>query len=193
MLFVLIINTNRQTFKLMKKNVFILSFVLFPILLFSQKYTISGYISDAENSEKLIGANVFHQESKSGTITNSYGFYSITLPKGKVKLVFSFVGYLPITKEINLGSNQIINIDLQTNIELGEVEVVADKIDVGVESSQMSTIVLPIKTIKAIPALLGEVDIIKALQLLPGVQSGTEGSSGMYVRGGGPDQNLILL
>ena len=177
----------------MKTNILIFTLFLFPALLFSQKYTISGYISDAGNSEKLIGANIFHQESKSGTITNPYGFYSITLPKGKVQLIYSFVGYLTVTKEIDLSSNQIINIDLQTNIELGEVEVIADKIDVGVESSQMSTVVLPIKTIKAIPALLGEVDIIKALQLLPGVQSGTEGSSGLYVRGGGPDQNLILL
>lgn len=177
----------------MKTNLLILIFILFSTLLFSQKYTISGYISDAGNNEKLIGANIFHPESKSGTITNPYGFYSITLPEGKVKLVFSFVGYLPVIREINLSANQIININLQPNIELGEVEVIADKIESGVESSQMSAVVLPIKTIKSIPALLGEVDIIKAIQLLPGVQSGTEGSSGLYVRGGGPDQNLILL
>ena len=177
----------------MKKNLLTLIIVLLPTLLFSQKHTISGYILDAENNENLIGANIFDTDSKSGTITNSYGFYSITLPKGKVKLIYSFVGYLPVTKEIDLNSDQIINISLQANIELGEVEVIADKIDVGVESSQMSTTVLTVKTIKSIPALLGEVDIIKALQLLPGVQSGTEGSSGLYVRGGGPDQNLILL
>ncbi|OQY05328.1 MAG: hypothetical protein B6I20_01530 [Bacteroidetes bacterium 4572_117] len=177
----------------MKIHILILTFVLFPVLLFSQKYTISGYITDAGNNEKLIGANVFHPNSKSGTITNPYGFYSITLPKGKIELVFSFVGYLPVTEQIDLSANQIININLKPNIELAEIDVIANKIDVGVESSQMSTVVIPIKTIKSIPALLGEVDIIKAIQLLPGVQSGTEGSSGLYVRGGGPDQNLILL
>jgi hypothetical protein len=175
------------------RNYFVLALMLFPVWLFGQKYTISGYISDAKNNETLIGANIYHPDSKSGTITNAYGFYSITLPKGKIELVYSFVGYMPLAKTIELNSDMNINISLTSNTQLAEIDVVADKIDAGVESSQMSTVVLPVKTIKAIPALFGEVDIIKAIQLLPGVQSGTEGSSGLYVRGGGPDQNLILL
>ncbi len=176
------------------RNIFLLSVLLiFSIVASAQKYTISGYISDAGNQERLIGAAVFVPGTTIGTISNVYGFYSLTLPQGKYQITYSFVGYLPVTKEIDLNSDLSVNVSLSSNIELKEVDVVADKIDVGVQSSQMSTTVLPVKTIKSIPALLGEVDIIKAIQLLPGVQSGTEGSSGLYVRGGGPDQNLILL
>jgi len=177
----------------MEKKITIILFVLLSFSVSAQQYTISGYVSDASNSERLIGASVYVPGTTIGTITNVYGFYSLTLPKGQYKIAYSFVGYTTTSKELDLIADVSINIGLSPNIELAEVDVVADKIDAGVESSQMSTTVLQTKTIKSIPALLGEVDIIKAIQLLPGVQSGTEGSSGMYVRGGGPDQNLILL
>jgi len=171
----------------------ILIFILLPITVFAQKYTISGYISDAANNENLIGANIYYHQGKSGTITNSYGFYSLTIPKGKVKITYTFVGYNSISKEFNLKSDTSININLNSNIEIKEVKVIGKKDESTLESSQISANYVPIKTINKIPALLGEVDVIKAIQLLPGVQSGTEGSSGMYVRGGGQDQNLILL
>lgn len=171
-----------------------LSLLLFAVLAHSQKHTISGYVSDVSNGEKLIGASVYDKNNtNNGNLSNAYGFYSLTLPTGKYQIVYSFVGYNPIIKEIDLNSDKSINVELQSNLELEEVNVVADKIDNGVESAQMSAVNLSVKTIKSIPAMFGEVDIIKAIQLLPGIQSGTEGSSGLYVRGGGPDQNLILL
>ncbi|NJO88359.1 MAG: TonB-dependent receptor plug domain-containing protein [Chloroflexia bacterium] len=141
----------------------------------------------------MIGANIYVKGTTLGTLSNPYGFYSLTLPEGKYEVSFSFVGYETVIKEIDLTQDQVINISLDQNLQLGEVTVVADKIENTVESSQLGAVDLSTKTIKSIPALLGEVDIIKAIQLLPGIQSGTEGSSGLYVRGGGPDQNLILL
>jgi outer membrane receptor for ferrienterochelin and colicin len=177
----------------MNKICIIILFLGISTLSYSQKYTISGYISDGKTNEKLIGANIFIKGTTLGTISNHYGFYSLTLPKDKYQISFSFIGYKTVTKEIDLTQNQTINIGIDQNLQLGEVTVVGDKIENTVESSQLSSVSLSTKTIKSIPALLGEVDIIKAIQLLPGIQSGTEGSSGLYVRGGGPDQNLILL
>lgn len=162
-------------------------------IMFAQKFTLSGYISDAENGEVLIGANVYNANDYLGTITNTYGFYSLTLPAGKVKLTISFVGYSTFQQEINLTENKTISVELKPTIEIEEVVVEGTRSEGGVTSSQMSLIEIPLKTISKLPSLLGETDIIKSIQLLPGVQSGTEGMSGMYVRGGGPDQNLILL
>lgn len=125
-----------------------------------------------------------------GTTTNIYGFYSLTLPAGKTKIIFRYVGYNPVEKEIDANKDVHINIALSPVIQLKEVVIVGNRIE---EESRMSAVEIPIQQIKSIPALLGEVDVLKALQLLPGVHSGGEGSSGLYVRGGGPDQNLILL
>jgi outer membrane receptor for ferrienterochelin and colicin len=156
-----------------------------------QRFTISGTVEDASTGEKLIGASVYNGKTFQGTVTNVYGFYSITLPADSIQLVIKYLGYKPVIMNIALQKSETINIKLIPQNELGEVEVVStQKIE---ESSQMSTIEIPIQQIKNIPALLGEVDVLKVLQLLPGVQSGGEGSSGFYVRGGGPDQNLILL
>ncbi len=177
----------------MSKIYITILFLCICIYSFSQRYTLSGYISDEKTSEKIIGANVYVKGTTLGTLSNPYGFYSLTLPSGKYEISFSFVGYETISKEIDLTHDQAINISLDQNLQLGEVTVVGDKIENTVESSQLGAVNLSTKTIKSIPALLGEVDIIKAIQLLPGIQSGTEGSSGLYVRGGGPDQNLILL
>ena len=157
----------------------------------TQKFTISGTVEDGSTGEKMIGASVYNGRTLQGTVTNAYGFYSITLPADSVQLVIKYLGYKPVIMNLVLKKSETINIKLTPQNELGTVEVVAQqRIE---ESSQMSTIEIPIQQIKNIPALLGEVDVLKALQLLPGVQSGGEGSSGFYVRGGGPDQNLILL
>ena len=166
---------------------------LISIPLTSQNATISGYITDASSGETLISATVYDSISGRGTVTNSYGFYSLTLPRNEVKLIYSFVGMQPASHTFNLQKDTTLSVKLNTNRELAEVIVVGNHSEIGVQGSQMSAIEVPISQIKNIPALGGEVDVIKALQLLPGVQSGSEGSTGLYVRGGGPDQNLILL
>lgn len=159
----------------------------------AQKFTISGYIKDAASSESLIGANVFDTHTKTGTSTNQYGFYSLTLPADSVGLIYSFVGYGAQVTSFYLQKDTIINIELADQALLEEIVISAREAEKIQEVTQMSTVSVPIAQIKSLPALLGEVDVLKALQLLPGVQSGGEGTSGLYVRGGGPDQNLILL
>ncbi len=159
----------------------------------AQKFTISGYVSDAKTGERLIGVNVYDATTFKGTITNSYGFYSLTLDGGTIKLTFSMVGFTPWQKDINLAGNLTLNVELEPAIELAEVTVVERLVESSVTRNQMGEVTIPIKIVQNLPALLGEIDVIKSVQLLPGVQSGSEGMSGMYVRGGGPDQNLILL
>lgn len=159
-----------------------------------EKVTISGYVSDIMTGESLINANIYETSNFTGTITNNYGFYSLTLPLGQHEIAFSFVGYESQKVKIYLDKDTVISTTLNGNIAISEVKVVAhDPRHVNLLSSQMSRIDLPISKIEQLPALFGEVDVIKSLQLMPGIQSGTEGSSGLYVRGGGPDQNLILL
>lgn len=159
-------------------------------------FTLNGYVKDKFSGETLIGANVYLQsDPANGTVTNTYGFYSITLPAGIQNVVFSYVGYQPFIEEINLTENQSLNIDLTSGLEMEEVIVTAkeDEEDDNVESTSMGRVNLPVEQIKITPALLGEVDILKVIQLLPGVSSAGEGSAGFYVRGGGADQNLVLL
>ncbi len=164
------------------------------IILAQNKYTISGYVEDKESGEKLIGANVYDANTFQGTTTNAYGFFSLTLPEGAVKLTASFIGYSSIEEELELTENISKNYALEPKVILDAVEITAEESGEKIhEKAQMSTVSIPIQQIKSLPAFLGEVDIIKALQLMPGVQSGSEASSGLYVRGGGPDQNLILL
>lgn len=180
---------------LMRYLIFFLSIILIPSLSFSQsKFTISGYVREQGSSELLLGVNIYQPENKSGTTTNNYGFYSLTLPAtDTVLLVFSYVGYKTEVRKILLNQNVELNIDLIPDVMLNEVEVVAGRYEKISEVPQMSVIEVPISQIKNIPALLGEKDVLKVLQLMPGVQSGSEGNSGLYVRGGGPDQNLIIL
>lgn len=177
----------------MKKRILILLFHFLVLSTYAQKYTISGYVRDAANGEALINATVYQSGTLVGTISNEYGFYSITLPEGKVKLIVSYVGYKPFTEEIELNANKTLNIKLENSNELDEVTISESRVETKVESSQMSVVEVPIQVIRNLPVIFGEVDILKAIQLLPGVQSGTEGTSGFYVRGGSPDQNLILL
>jgi len=167
--------------------------LLFTSLLSAQNYTISGLITDETSGETIINASVYEFNSRKGTVTNSYGFYSLTIPKGQANLQFSYVGFLTQNKKFNLTNDTVINIRLKTSLELQEVTVIGHQKISGVQSTQMSAIEVPISQIKSVPTLFGEADLIKALQLLPGVQSGSEGSTGMYVRGGGPDENLFLL
>jgi hypothetical protein len=159
----------------------------------AQNYTISGYIEDGNTGERLIAASVYDPITLVGTVTNNYGFFSVTLPAGKVNLVYSYVGYEDKKVEFDLKANIQESIKLFPIALLDEVVIESTKSDRIEESSQMSRIEVPISQIKKIPALFGEVDVLKALQLLPGVQAGNEGQNGIYVRGGSPDQNLILL
>ena len=173
--------------------------LLFSLLLFfgigtamAQNYTISGTVRSSLSGETLISAAVYDVVSGKGVLTNMQGRYSLTLPKGKVVLRISYVGFQTFLDTMDLNSNKEINCSLEPSTNLHTVTVTAEKIS-SHRSSQMSAIDVPIENIKAVPVLFGETDVLKALQLLPGVQSGTEGMSGIYVRGGGPDQNLFLL
>lgn len=165
----------------------------FTSSLLAQRFTISGFITDESNGETLISASVFDNVSRKSVVSNNFGHYSITLSAGEVALNYSYVGFTTDVREFQLSCDTVINIKLNSSISLKEVTVVGRRNELGVQGSQMSAIEVPIEQIKNIPTLFGENDLIKALQLLPGVQSGTEGSAGLYVRGGGPDQNLILL
>jgi hypothetical protein len=157
-------------------------------------HTISGYVKEAVSGESLIGVNIYLSDHKTGTVTNTYGFYSMTIPASdSIMLVVSYVGFTPEIVNVSLHKDIELNIDLKTNILLHEVTVTADRREKQSESVKMSTIKLQVAQIKNVPSLLGEKDVLKVLQLMPGVQKGSEGSSGIYVRGGGPDQNLIIL
>ena len=176
----------------MNRYLYILLLLLvFVASSFAQKSTLSGFVKDAQTGESLIGANVYSSPSLSGTTTNIYGFYSLTLPSDSITLIVSYVGYQTFKQTLALKGNQTLSIELSAVVDLKQVEISADK---GIsETSRMSLMQVPIEQIKSMPALFGEVDVLKAIQLLPGVHSGGEGSTGIYVRGGGPDQNLILL
>jgi hypothetical protein len=176
------------------KNIFILSaLMLLSISVCAQNYTISGYITDEGSGETLINASVFDANSKKGNVSNVYGFYSLTLPEGQVNLQYSYVGYNTQLINFNLNKDTVININFKESIDLQEVTILGHQRITGVQASQMSAIEVPISQIKSVPTLFGEADVIKALQLLPGVMAGSEGSTGMHVRGGGPDENLFLL
>lgn len=160
----------------------------------SNKYTINGFVKDQFSGESLIGANVTIDGNTKGVITNAYGFYSITLSEGSHTIVTSFIGYLLSVNTVQLNADTSINIFLNAGKNLSkEVVVTTKKRENNVKVAQMGKISLPIEQIKSIPAFLGEVDLLKTVQLLPGVKNAGEGNAGIYVRGGGPDQNLILL
>jgi len=160
-----------------------------------EKSIASGYVKDSKNGEKLIGVNVYVKGTTTGTSTNEYGFYSLTLPKGKYELVASYIGYTPLIKEIDLRAGNVkIDFEIsEQDIQLQEVVVKAEADDQNVKGIEMSVNKLDIKTIQKIPAFLGEVDVIRSIQLLPGVSTVGEGATGFNVRGGAIDQNLVLL
>jgi hypothetical protein len=158
------------------------------------KFSVNGYVKDYSSGEDLIGATIYIEELRSGTSANVYGFYSVCLERGNYTLRFSYIGYESVTHNVVLSEDVVLNVELKPRGELlREVEVVAGIPDENVKDAEMSVMKLSAKTIERIPSLMGETDIIKALLLLPGVQSAAEGSSGFVVRGGSPDQNLVLL
>ena len=179
----------------MKKYSLSLFFLLYSFSLLSQnKYTISGYVQEAASGENLIGVSIYNKASQKGTTSNQYGFYSITLEEGSYTIIYSFIGLNTSTKKITLNKNIRLNVSLsEKSILSEEVIVTGEKLDKNVSSSNMSQAKLEVENIKQLPVILGEIDVLKSAQLLPGIQSGGEGNSGLYVRGGGPDQNLILL
>ena len=174
----------------------IIFWLLIHLVSFGQnEMTISGYVKDKETGEVLIGANVVVLELSAGRSTNNYGFFSITVPMGEFTIETSYIGYNNSSKVISpTSSTQNLNFLLQgTSFMTEEVVVKAKKEDANIQSSDIGKIELEVEQVDQLPVLVGEKDILKTIQLLPGVQSGSEGTSGFYVRGGGPDQNLILL
>lgn len=181
----------------MMRTALILTLLLTASQLFAQqKFTWKGYVKDSLTGETLINASVLVSNENRGVATNQYGYFSVTLPAGNYKLIFSFVGYTP--KEIDADFSKDISQDIMlvpTAATMQDVVVTtaAQKRLNNVKSAQMGQVDLSINTVKSLPAFMGETDILKTLQLLPGVRNAGEGNSGFYVRGGGPDQNLILL
>lgn len=186
----------------MNKILLLLLLLSGPLFLFSQdkpapKFTVSGYVKEQSSGESSIGASVYLKkkgsDQKFGAVTNNYGFFSITVEAGEYELVVTYLGFQDYKKSITLDKNLNINVALQDQgITKDEVVIMGEKSDENIQKSEMSVVNLGIEQIKSMPAFLGEVDILKTIQLLPGVQS-TEGNTGFYVRGGGPDQNLVLL
>lgn len=160
---------------------------------FAQNHTVSGVLKDASSGETLIGANVYVGEGATGTITNEYGFYSLTLAQDTVLLTYSYIGLTSIIHQFYLSKDTVLSFEMSEGIEIKEVTVQANSNKEKVNSTQMGLDEVTVKEAKEIAAAFGEVDVIKVLQLKPGVQSGSEGSSGLFVRGGGADQNHFVL
>ena len=177
------------------KILFVLILTCNWLTMSAQKITVSGYIKDAGTGESLIGATIYNTNHKTATVSNNYGFYTLTFQKSDtIGMVFSYIGYLPQTKKIVAIKDIIININLlATDNYLSEVVINARRNDNNVRQAQMGIIDVPLRQLKTLPAIGGESDILKVIQLLPGVQSGKEGTTGFHVRGGNSDQNLVQL
>jgi hypothetical protein len=158
------------------------------------KVTLSGYVKDTANGETLIGVTVYFPELKAGTTSNAYGFYSITVPPGTYEIQYSYLGYKLQAQSLSLNADLEKNIELESEATvMAEIQVVDKPLDANVTDIQMSRNTQNIEQVRKLPALFGEVDIIKNIQLMPGVISAGEGTSSFFVRGGGADQNLILM
>ena len=159
-----------------------------------EKHTISGYIKDAATGEVLIGSSIYLKELEKGVVTNVYGFYSLTVGSGVYNVVARYVGYTDLEQTVSLDADVRLNIELIVSSDImEEVIIEAEAVDNNTTGTQMGEINLNMDRVKTLPAFMGEVDILKTVQFLPGVSSGGEGNTGFYVRGGGPDQNLNLL
>jgi len=158
-----------------------------------KQVTVSGYVTDAESGETLIGAAVI-SGPRTGAVTNPYGYYSLTLPAGEVSLQYSYLGYAGEIRAVDLREDTVLNVSLSPSATLDAATVTAlSRADAGIASTYLGSVEVPLKQIKSTPLLFGEADVLKALQKIPGVQGGGEGFTGLYVRGGGPDENLIML
>lgn len=168
---------------------------LITLSTFAQKITLSGYVREQGSKESLSNVSVMIPTLKVGTQTNNYGFFSLTIPASEeVEITFSSLGYQVQKRIVKATENQQFEVEISVkSTDLKEIVVSSERQEKVSESEQMSTVSLSINQIKDIPAILGEKDVMKALQLMPGVQKGREGTSGLYVRGGGPDQNLLIL
>jgi len=177
------------------KHLLIIPFLTTSLCSFGQeKFTVSGFLKDKNNGETLIGATVYVKELQTGAAANAYGFYSLSLPKGTYTLQYSFIGYLSSEETIALNTDIIKTVELAPqNIQLETVVISSKKKDENVTRTQMSVVKMDPKILSTMPVLMGESDIMKTIQLMPGVQAPVEGSSGFNVRGGSSDQNLILL
>lgn len=178
-----------------------LRLIVFSIFLLSagsiqaqKKYTLSGFVKDSESGESLPSANVVVLETKQGASTNTYGFYSLSLIEGSYTISVSYLGFQEFTQKVNLKADQRININLAPkSIQAKEVEITDTRIGNNLQSTDMGRVEVSVEEMKKLPAFFGEVDLVKIVQLIPGVKNAGEGNTGLYVRGGGPDQNLVLL
>ncbi len=179
----------------MKYLFYSLIFLIFSTqLVYSQSFTLSGYIRDSLNGEVLIGATLRINDINKGASTNNFGFYSLTVPKGQYVILVNYIGYKILRSEILLDANKTLNFSISPEIlQTSEVVITTQRNDKNVMSTEMSRAELSAERIKTLPVILGEPDVLKAITLLPGIKSGGEGNTGFYVRGGGPDQNLILM
>ena len=169
-------------------------FALLPARAVAQKVTISGFVMDGETKEALIGANIYEAQLQKGATSNEYGFYSITLPASDtLQIIISYVGYKPEVKKIVVRTNLRMDILLIPSLMLNEVEINAARNDDNVNNAQIGVIDVPMRDIRDLPVLMGERDVLKVIQLLPGVQQAQEGTTGFFVRGGNLDQNLVQL
>ncbi|MEX1240051.1 MAG: TonB-dependent receptor [Cyclobacteriaceae bacterium] len=159
-----------------------------------EKVTLNGYIKDADNGEELLGVTIYIPSLKAGTVTNDYGFYALTLPKGSYEIRFSYIGYKEQVRTLDLQGDVTLNLEMQTDAQVIQEIVIEEKpLDENVVAVQMSKNTLNMNQVRKLPALFGEIDIIKNIQMLPGVITAGEGSSSFFVRGGSADQNLILI
>jgi hypothetical protein len=175
------------------KKILTLLFFFFTLSVYSQTVIVSGYVRDSETGKGLEEANVYLAGVHRGSTTSKTGYYRLYLPAGDVNLNCSYVGYIKEQFHLTLTRDTILDINLHLDTLLKDVVVYAPRKDFGIQSSQISAVEVPVAQIKSIPALFGEVDVMKALQLLPGVQSVGDGNAGIYVRGGNYDQNMITL
>ncbi len=159
-----------------------------------KRYTISGFIRDDNTGEALFQANIFDKESFKGTVSNQFGHYSLSLPEGAYTLVYSFIGRNPIEKHILLDRNIKLSINLEPNIELEEIVIVGnERKEIIKKEDPLGKITIAPEKIESLPVIMGEQDLLKSIQLIPGIQGGSEANGAIYVRGGGPLQNLFLL
>lgn len=169
-------------------------FLIFSMAWSQDKVTLNGYVKDAANGEELIGVTVYIPSLQAGTVTNDYGFYALTVPRGAYEVRFSYIGYKEDVRSLDLRADVSLNVEMQSDAQLMQEVVIEERpLDENVVAVQMSKNTLNMNQVKKLPALFGEIDIIKNIQMLPGVISAGEGTSSFFVRGGSADQNLILI